>query len=83
MKFETTYKLEEFILNTKWSDLPPEVQERMRGCLLDLTGAQLKFENGRPVEFRYEGRGEANGVSVMASSVATFTDYGTTVAEKP
>ena len=39
MKFETTYKLEDFILNTRWDDLPQPVQERMRGCFLDLLGA--------------------------------------------
>jgi len=50
MKFETTYKLEEFILNTKWSDLPAEVQERMRGCLLDLTGALVIGSRSRQFE---------------------------------
>ena len=50
MKFETTYKLEEFILNTKWSDLPPEVQEWMRGCLLDLTGALVIGSRSRQFE---------------------------------
>ena len=68
---------------TKSYKLTGKVQLNSSGVMLDLVGAQLKFENGRPVEFRYEGRGEANGVSVMASSVVTFTDYGTTVAEKP
>lgn len=41
MKFETTYKLEDFILNTRWEDLPAPVQERMKGCFLDLLGALL------------------------------------------
>jgi hypothetical protein len=41
MKFETTYQLEDFILNTCWEDLPGEVQERMKGCFLDLLGALL------------------------------------------
>ena len=50
MKFETTYKLEEFILDTKWSDLPAEVQERMRGCLLDLTGALVIGSRSRQFE---------------------------------
>ena len=50
MKFETTYKLEEFILNTKWSDLPAQVQERMRGCLLDLTGALVIGSRSRQFE---------------------------------
>ena len=29
MHFETTYKLEKFILETQWQDLPAEVQSRM------------------------------------------------------
>lgn len=41
MKFETTYKLEEFILNTRWEDLPDMVKERIKGCFLDLLGALL------------------------------------------
>ena len=41
MKFETTYKAEDFILNTRWADLPMEVQQRMLGCFVDLMGALL------------------------------------------
>lgn len=41
MRFETTYKLEDFILNTRWEDLPGMVQERIKGCFLDLLGALL------------------------------------------
>lgn len=39
MKFATTYKVEDFILNTRWEDLPEEVQTRMLGCFVDLMGA--------------------------------------------
>ena len=39
MKFTTDYKLEEFLLNTRWEDLPEDVQQRLRGCMLDLLGA--------------------------------------------
>ena len=41
MKFETTYKAEDFILNTRWEDLPEEVRTRMLGCFVDLMGALL------------------------------------------
>ena len=41
MVFSTDYKLEKFILETKWEDLPPEVQSRMQGCFVDLMGALL------------------------------------------
>ena len=39
MQFTTTYQLENFLLNTKWEDLPADVQQRLRGCMLDLLGA--------------------------------------------
>ncbi len=41
MHFETDYRLENYILNTRWEDLPAEVQERMLGCFVDLTGALI------------------------------------------
>ena len=47
MKFNTDYKLEGFILNTKWEDLPPEVKERMRGCFIDLMGAMIVGSKSR------------------------------------
>ena len=31
--------MEKFLLETKWEDLPAEVQQRLRGCMLDLMGA--------------------------------------------
>ena len=39
MKFTTDYKLENFIIDTKWESLPKEVQNRMKGCFIDLVGA--------------------------------------------
>ena len=39
MIFTTDYKLENYILNTKWEDLPAEVQNRLKGCFVDLMGA--------------------------------------------
>ncbi|MBE7051743.1 MAG: MmgE/PrpD family protein [Ruminococcaceae bacterium] len=41
MIFKTDYKLEEFILNTKWEDLPHNVKTRMKGCFIDLLGALI------------------------------------------
>ena len=41
MKYETTYKLENFVLGTDWTDLPLDVQERIKGCFVDLTGALI------------------------------------------
>ena len=39
MIFTTDYKLENYILNTKWEDLPQDVQNRLKGCFVDLMGA--------------------------------------------
>ncbi len=39
MFVETNYKLENFILNTKWEDLPNNVQTRGKVCFIDLIGA--------------------------------------------
>ena len=50
MKFETTYQLERFILNTRWEDLPPEVQERIKGCFVDLMGALIIGSRSRQFE---------------------------------
>lgn len=41
MNFKTDYKLENYILETSWGDLPQEVQERMKGCFIDLMGALI------------------------------------------
>ena len=50
MRFETTYKLEDFILNTTWGDLPVEVQSRMKGCFVDLMGALVVGSRSRQFE---------------------------------
>lgn len=39
MHFETNHKLENYILSTAWQDLPQNVQERLKGCFVDLMGA--------------------------------------------
>ena len=41
MNFKTDYKLENFILDTTWQDLPSDVKERLKGCFIDLTGALI------------------------------------------
>ena len=64
MIFQTDYKLESFILNTRWEDLPNEVKERVRGCFLDLLGALLigshseQFEAGLRLGETLYGKGE-------------------------
>ena len=50
MLFETTYKLENFILNTKWEEVPYGVQQRMKGCFVDLMGALVIGSRSRQFE---------------------------------
>ncbi|MBE5869482.1 MAG: MmgE/PrpD family protein [Lachnospiraceae bacterium] len=53
MEFQTTYQLEEYVLNTRWEDLPASVQERAVVCGIDLMMALVlgsrgeQFQNGR------------------------------------
>ena len=39
MTHTTDWTLEEYILNTNWEDFPQRVQERIKGCFIDLMGA--------------------------------------------
>ncbi|MBQ6884203.1 MAG: MmgE/PrpD family protein [Clostridia bacterium] len=41
MNFKTDYKLENYILDTSWQDLPRAVQDRLKGCMIDLFGALI------------------------------------------
>lgn len=41
MKYKTTFKLENYILDTKWDSFPPIVRERIKGCAIDLFGALI------------------------------------------
>ncbi len=50
MKFTTDYELENFILDTQWDDLPAEVKERMKGCLIDLMGALISGSKSKQFE---------------------------------
>lgn len=47
MNFETTYKLENYILDTEWRSLPDEVKERLKGCFVDLMGALIVGSRSR------------------------------------
>ena len=41
MSFTTDYRVENFVLETKWNDFPNDVQEQARLCAMDLFGALL------------------------------------------
>lgn len=82
MLFKTDYKLENFILNTKWEDLPEDVQNRMRGCFIDLTGALIagsisrQFEVGLCLAEKLYGKGD---IPVIGSD-KKFNFMGASVA---
>ena len=82
MKFETTYRLEEFILNTRWEDIPEAVQQRIKGCFLDLMGALLigsrsaQFKVGLRLAESIYGTGE---IPVIGSD-KTFNFMGASCA---
>ena len=50
MVFETDYRLENYILGSKWDDFPKEVQERAIVCAIDLTVALLLGSRGKQRE---------------------------------
>ena len=82
LHFETTYKLEEFILNTKWDDFPPEVKQRMKGCFVDLVCAMVigshsrQFKAGVKLAESVFGLGEIPAIG----SDKTFTTIGAAAA---
>ena len=64
MRFETSYKLEDFILNTQYNDLPIDVKTRLKGCFVDLLGALIvgsrseQFEVGLRLAETIYGKGD-------------------------
>ena len=78
MNFETDYKLENFILNTTWEDLPEEVQIRARVCFIDLIGALLigslseQFMTGKKLAKAIFGQGDI----VIIGSKESFSFMG-------
>ncbi len=63
MIFKTDYKVENFIINAKWENLPEEVKERLKSCFIDLIGALIvgsksqQFEAGLALAERIYGNG--------------------------
>ncbi len=46
MEYRKNYKLEDYLINTKWSDLPQEVKERAVVCSIDLMMALIVGSHG-------------------------------------
>lgn len=71
MNFQTDYKLESFILDTEWNDLPEEVQVRARVCFIDLVCALIigscseQFMTGKNLAKSIFGSGD---VAVVGTS---------------
>lgn len=82
MKYETTYRLETFVLGTKWDDLPSAVRERIKGCFVDLTGALItgsrsdQFQVGLKLAEEIFGAGD---IPVVGSD-RTFSFVGAAAA---
>jgi len=68
MEFITDYRLEDFILDTQWEDLPPVVRERAVVCCIDLVGAlaigsrSKQFEVGVKLAKRIFSSGQVKAV---------------------
>lgn len=84
MNFITDYKLENYILNTEFCDLPEKVQTRLRGCLVDLVGALIvgtrseQFEVGLRFAERIFGKGDITviGTDKRLSPIAAAIAMG-------
>ena len=82
MKFITDYKLENFILNTQWEDLPEEVQKRAVVCGIDLTIALLLGSKGQQFQagLRMAREHYKEGKVPVVGSPETFGILGASVA---
>lgn len=82
MQFITDYKIEEFILNTKWEDLPDDVQERTLRCSVDLMGALILGSQGKQYDagVKVAKRIGANGDIPILGKDVSFNLLGTSIA---
>ncbi|MBP3592219.1 MAG: MmgE/PrpD family protein [Clostridia bacterium] len=84
MNFQTDYTLEKYILEASWERFPSDVQERLRGCLIDLLGALIsgtksdQFAVGlRMVKKAFgEGNVAAIGTNDRFSAIGAATAMG-------
>lgn len=64
MNMQADYRLENFIINTQWSELSPMVQTRMQVCLIDLLAALIvgadsdQFRSGKRMVDNHFSKGE-------------------------
>jgi len=81
-EFNTDYVLEDYILNTKWSDLPENIRDRAIGCGIDLMTALIlgsrgrQFAAGRGFVEKFCGEGDIE----IPGSKKRYNLFGATVA---
>lgn len=82
MEFVTDYKTEQYILNTKWEDFPPEVQEHAVMCGVDLMTALILGSYGKQFEAgeRLAAALGMGGDVPVVGSEKRYSVWGATVA---
>ncbi len=82
MQFITDYLLEDYILNTKWEDLPANVKERAIVCSIDLASALLLGSKGKQFAagIRLAELCCKDGNIPVVGSPKTFNFLGATIA---
>lgn len=80
MNMRTDYRLENFILNTRWAELSSSVQTRMQVCLIDLLAALIvgadsdQFRSGKKMVDEHFSKGEIP----VIGAIDRYTFFGAT-----
>ena len=82
MQFITDYQIEDYVLNTKWADLPADVQERTLRCSADLIGALILGSQGKQYNsgVKVAKRIGAIGEIPVLGKTETFNLLGASIA---
>jgi len=82
MQFITDYRIENFILNISWKDLPTDVQERTLRCSIDLMGALILGSQGQQYNtgLKVARRIGAIGDIPVLGSTETYNLLGASIA---
>lgn len=82
VKFNIDYRVEDYLLNTRWEDFPEEVQKRAIACSVDLMHALILGSCGKQYEAGLRmarGMGSYGNIPVIGTK-DTFNFWGATVA---
>lgn len=82
MLFITDFALENYVLNTKWIDIPSDIQERVVRCSIDLMGALVLGSRGNQYDIgvRVAKRIGATGNIPILGRQETFNLLGASIA---